>query len=184
MKSRFMSAAALSSALVLSACGGGTTDADTDGDGEVSGAEMEAAMESVSGQIKPNPGKYRATMELIEVDMPGAPAQVQEMMGSMMNQTSEFCLTPEQAEAGFEESLSEGQQEGCKVSKFQHSGSNVDMAMSCEGSDMGNIEMTMTGEVAPERSDMQMTMNGNVPGMGDMSMKMNFAQERIGDCDE
>jgi hypothetical protein len=175
---------AAGAAFALSACGGGTTDADTDGDGEVSSSEMAAAAEAMSGKVQPEAGQYRTTVTFLEADIPGAPPQVQEMMGEMMSTSTEFCLTPEQAAMGFEESLSEGQQEGCTMTKFTHNGSDIDMAMSCDQQEMGQMTITMTGNVEPTSADMEMSMTGNNPQMGDMSMKLNYKQERIGDCAE
>ncbi|MEL7188221.1 MAG: DUF3617 domain-containing protein [Pseudomonadota bacterium] len=176
---------AASAALMLAACGGGATDveADADGNGTVSSDEMNAAMSAVGDDIKPEPGKYKATMTFVKADIPGAPPQMQEMMGSAMNQTHEFCLTPEEAEKGFEESMTEGQ-DGCEISKFNIDGNDLDMAMTCSpnGND-GAMNMTMKGNVTPTRSEMQMTMSGNMQGLGEANIEMEMVQERIGDCD-
>jgi len=75
---------------LIAACSTGETDAD--GDGEISNAEMAAAVERAD--IKPEAGQYRATAELVSVDIPGAPEGIVEMMKTnMKSQTSEYCLT-------------------------------------------------------------------------------------------
>ena len=92
---------AAAASFTLAACGGGTADAD--GDGEIS---MEEAAAQTADMVRPLPGQYRATVEFVDVELPGAPQQVQDMMRGMLDQgpqTHEYCLTAEEAEKGFEE---------------------------------------------------------------------------------
>jgi len=172
-------------ALALSACsGGGSVDADADGDGTVSSEEMREAVAEAGSDMRPQAGKYATTMEIIEIDMPGAPDAIKNMMGSAMNQTTEYCLTPEMAEKGWEDSLKEGQNGECDVNTFTLDGGEVDMQMTCavEGG-AGEMKVAMSGEVTSTTSDLTMSMDGTVPEMGDVTMKMGFKQERIGECD-
>lgn len=176
--------AAAASALVLAACSGGAVDADADGDGKVTGDEMREAVTQAGSDLKPEPGKYELTMKLINVDAPGAPPQMAEMMGSMMSRTDEFCLTPEMAEQGFAESFKENQSDGCEVKAFTLDGGAMDMKMACSGEDgMGNMNIAMKGDVTPTTSDMTMEMDGTIPEMGKIQMSMSYKQRRIGDCD-
>lgn len=169
-------------ALALTACGGGATDADADGDGTVTAEEANAAVAAAGGVVMPEPGKYKATMTVVKAEIPGAPKEMQEMMSSAMNQSTEFCLTPEEAEQGFEKSLTEGQ-DGCTIKSFNIDGSDLDMAMSCDQGGEDAMEMTMKGTVAATSSEMNMTMKGNMAGMGEADIEMNMKQERIGECD-
>lgn len=154
-------------------------DADADGDGTVSQAEMAAMADSA---IRPDPGQYRSTTELIEADIPGAPANMVEMMKSgMANQTTEYCLTQEEADKGFEE-MAKGSQDGeCTTSKFVVNGGDIDAEMSCKAGS-GEMRMTMDGTGTTTSMDMTMTMEGEIPGMGDAKMVMRVQSERIGDC--
>lgn len=170
------------SALALTACADDTV-GDADGDGTVSNAEARAVAESAGDAIKPLPGKYKTTLTFLKADIPGAPPEMVEMMGDMMGRDFEFCLTPEMAEQGFEESLKEGQDDNCNISKFNIDGNNIDMAMTCADPDAGDMSMTMKGSVAPTESDITMVTNGEMPGLGQANMEMNMKQVRIGDCD-
>jgi len=170
-------------ALALSACGGGVTDADADGDGKVSQAEARAAVAEARQDIKPEPGLYATTMALVKVDMPGAPPQVAQMMGSAMNREGEFCLTPEEAERGFEDTIRQGQNEACEISSFTIEGNQIDMKMACNQGALGQMDVAMSGEVSPTASDMTMTMSGSIPELGTVNMEMSFKQERVGDCE-
>ncbi|MEL7197677.1 MAG: DUF3617 domain-containing protein [Pseudomonadota bacterium] len=169
-------------ALALAACGGGATDADADGDGTVTADEASAAVAAAGDAIKPEPGKYKATMTFVKADIPGAPPQMQEMLGSAMNQSMEFCLTPEEADEGFQKSMTEGQ-DGCEISNFNIDGNDLDMAMTCNPGGSGEMNMSMTGNVTPTRSEMKMKMSGNMDGLGEADIEMDMVQERIGDCD-
>ena len=168
----------LAAAMMLGACG--APDADADGDGEISQAEIGAAIDAAD-EIKPEPGKYRATMTVVEADIPGAPPEMIEMMRQSMTRTNEICITPAEAENGFREAFSQ-QNEDCTVNRFALDGGDIDMAMTCSGQ-AESMEMALSGTVAPTRSDLRMTMQGDVPGMGAMNIAMTMKQERIGDCD-
>lgn len=173
---------ALGSAIALAACGGSGS-ADTDGDGEVSVDEMRAEMVSEGGGMKPEPGKYKVTMNFVKADIPGAPPEMMEMMGSAMNNSFEYCMTPEMAEEGYEESLTKGQDDDCTIQKFELDGGDVDMAMTCSSADEGTMSVAMTGNVSSTRSEINVVSNGNIAGMGEANIEMSMIQERIGDCD-
>ena len=153
--------------VALSACSGAddvsTADADTDSDGAVS--LNEAAQDAQASGIRPQPGKYRVTSD----------------MGGMKTNV-EYCLTPEDAEGGFEDLMQEGQDGDCSYEKFELSGGELDAVLICK-TGAGDMRMTMAGDVSPTSSDLDMTMSGSMGGMN-VDMIMNTKQERIGDCDE
>lgn len=183
--SKVSGALALASAIALSACGGagGAVDADADGDGEVTSEEMVAAADQVSDQMKPQPGQYRASVEFVSADIPGAPPEMVEMMSGMMSQSHEFCMTQEMAEDGFAEAMQEGRRDdSCTVSRMTIDGGQMDMAMTCNDPDAGEMNIAMNGTVSPTSSDINMVTQGTFGPMGEGRMEMNVKQERIGDC--
>jgi len=151
--------------LGLAACSGGdvsTAGADADGDGSVSVREAEGAM-SASG-FKPEPGLYRSTTDF----------------GGMDN-SIEYCITPEMSEQGLEAMMREGQDGECSYERFNLSGAGeLDAVMVC-AMDEGSVRMEMEGTLTPTSSDMMMTMSGDVAGQK-MTMSANSKSERIGDC--
>ena len=178
---RFVIAAAAS--LTLAACGG--SNADADGDGEIS---MEEAAARSADMVRPQPGKYRATVEFVDVSMPGAPQQVQDMMRSMFDkeaQSHEYCLTKEEADKGFEEMARQAQDNdtNCSFEKFDAAGGQIDAIMNCNADGQGAARMTMTGTGSETSSEMTMTMDAEGPNGQTMKMTMKSSQERIGDCD-
>ncbi len=179
MKNAFLPALA---ALSLVACGGGT-DADTDGDGEVTADEAQALAERSGDAIKPEPGKYRATMTFVNADIPGAPPEMAEMMGNQMTNSYEFCMTPEMADQGFGEAMQGNDADNCTIGQFSIDGNQMDMAMTCDDPNAGQMEMTMSGTVSPTESDITMVSKGVFGEMGDAEIEMKVKQERIGECD-
>ncbi len=174
-------ALALASAFALTACGGGSSDAD--GDGEISAAEMQAEAERAGADVRPDPGKYAVTMEFVKADIPGAPPEMKDMMSSMMSNSFEYCLTPEEAEKGYEEALREGQDESCTIQRFELDGGDIDMAMTCGSPEDGNMNVSMTGNVTSTSSEMNVVSEGTLEGIGEANIEMQMTQTRVGDCD-
>lgn len=169
--------------LALAACGGGATDADADGDGEVTASEARAAAEASGADLKPEPGKYKSSMTFVDAKIPGMPEEVKGMMGSGMNFSSEFCMTPEMADQGFEQAAEQGQQGDCSISKYEIDGNDMVMEMSCKQPGAGDMNVAMQGTVTPTRSEFDVTTKGEIPQFGEAEFKMSMVQERIGDCD-
>ena len=172
----------LAAAILLAACGG---DADTDGDGAVSGEEFAA---EAAGAIKPQPGQYRTSYEMLEFDVPGRPESVKEQMQAQMGGASEvarpttYCLTPEEAEANGAEEMAKRMAEGnCTVSRFDVSGGTISSEMQCSGQDGVDANVRMDGQMTSTSSDMTMTTEMNLPGQKAV-IKARVVSERIGDC--
>lgn len=169
-------------ALVLAACSGGDADADANGDGTISSEEARTKLNAAGDQIRPEPGQYKMDMTFVKADIPGAPKEMLDMLGRSMTNSFEYCLTQEQADKGFEESLTQGQDDSCEMTKMEISGGDIDMAMSCSDPNTGKMEMTMKGTVTSTTSDLAMVTKGNVAGMGSANIEMKMSQKRIGDC--
>lgn len=171
---------ALATSLALAACG--NPDPDTDGDGKISMAEAQASMEA-SGAVKPKPGQYRASVELVDFEAAGAPPEAKEALKGMMQRNFEYCLTPEEAEKGFEEMAKTSQNGDCSFEKFDADGNDIDAVMLCSGGGgMGEMRVKMTGSGSETSSEMTMAMEGNMPGQGKGTLTMKTSHERIGDC--
>ena len=174
-----LSLVTLAGTLALAACG--SPDPDTDGDGKISMEEAQASMEA-SGAVRPQPGQYRASVELLEFDAPGAPPNAKEMMQGMFQRTFEYCLTPEEAEKGFEEMAKTSQNGDCSFETFEADGNDMDAVMVCSGTGMGEMRVTLDGTGNETSSEMTMSMQGDFAGQGEGSMTMQTKHERIGDC--
>lgn len=173
--------AAAISALSLAACGS----ADDAGADAAGGLSSEEVADRASEAIRLEPGQYRSTAELVRIDIPGAPAQVVEMMKRSMsgqNTTSEYCLTPEDAANGYEEMAKNSADGECSFARFDVDGGDIDAEMVCRNVNGENARMTLDGTGTSTSSDMTMTMEMTIPEMGTGTMVMRARHQRIGDC--
>lgn len=150
-----------------------------------SGEPLDSAevAERARDAIKPQAGLYRSTMELVEVDIPGAePGMVDMMRGMMGGQEHEYCLTQEEVDRGYEEMARQSQDENCTYERFEVDGGDIDAAMTCAAGADDEMRMTMSGSATSTSMEMDMTMSGNMTGMGEGTLQMKTSHERIGDC--
>jgi hypothetical protein len=167
------------STLMLAACGG---EAGSEGGESLSIEEVtEIAQDSA---IKPEPGQYSVTTEVLEVNIPGAPEGMADMMGSTMaSNAHSYCLSQEDVDNGFEEMARQSQEGGdCTFERFNIDGGDMDAKMVCNMQGQGQMTMTMNGTGSSTSSEMDMTMEGNITGVGKMNMRMKVTHERTGDC--
>ncbi len=168
--------------VLLVSCGG---DASDDATSSSESIDMkQAAARAKANAIKPQPGQYRVSMEVLEVKIPGAPANMADMMKQHMGgQTHEYCLKPGDVERGFEEMAKQSQKgDNCTFQRFDVAGGDFDAKMTCNNPGQGTMTMVMQGQGTPTRSEMNMTMTGNITGMGDSTIRMKSTHERVGDC--
>lgn len=167
--------------VALIGCGEAEPDAPAEGlNGELSTSDVAARARDA---VQPQPGRYRAVMEVIEIDIPGAPDGAGDMMRQMMDgQAREYCLTQADVDKGYEEMARQSQDGDCSFERFEADGGDIDARMVCTGQGPGAIEMAMTGTATPTSSVMNMTMTGNMTGMGESTLRMKATHERVGDC--
>ncbi len=178
---RLIHTAPLAAAILLAACGG---DADTDG--AVSGDEIAA---EAANMIQPQPGLYRTSFELLEVNVPGASDAVKQGVQAQMGGAAEvakpitYCLTPEQAAANGAQEMAKRMAEGdCTVARFDVSGNNISTEMQCTGGGAGPTRVVMDGQMTATSSTMTQTAEMDLPGVGKIQTKTRISAERVGDC--
>jgi hypothetical protein len=175
-----------SACALLAACGGAEEDA-ASGAGDTAAAGGAISSEEVierarEGTVRPLPGLYRSQVELVDLDIPGAPPQAAEMMRGQMAQTNEFCLTEEDVEEGYRRMASQPQGDNCSFTRFDVDGGEIDAVMSCSNPGGGAVDITMQGTGGETSSEFTMRMAGDFGGAGKGSMTMKQSSERIGDC--
>lgn len=181
MRNRTICFATSLAALTLGLTGCGSADDPADSDKKIS--VEEAAERARDSGVKPEPGQYRVTMEVLEVDIPGAPESAIKMMRDMMGgQTHEYCLTQEDVDKGFEEMARQSQDGECTFARFDVDGGNLDAKMTCSHDGQGTMTMTMKGTGGATSSEMDMVMEGSMGGMGTSTIHMKAKHQRIGDC--
>lgn len=179
MRRVIFAAAAMS---LLAACGdsGG---ADADGDGNIT-AEEAAAEAASGGQVAMRPGRWEQTMQFTEINMPGMPAGMADMIKGQMGQgmTVTHCLTEEDVQEPTPEMFSGEGQDNCRFEEFDRSGNNMRMRMTCDSEGGGKVNIAMDGEYGAEAYRMDMDMNSTGGPQGDMAMKGAITARRIGEC--
>lgn len=150
-------------ALALAACSSESEEADISETPDVTAA--------VDKAFKPEPGLYKVTMEA---------EQVMGMAGSMTNEQT-YCLTKEQADAGFESALGKNPAGDCKYEKFDLSGDQVDAVLACSMQGV-TMRMEQKGKATPTSSDLDVKMTMSLPGMGERVTTAKVKHERIGEC--
>lgn len=167
-------------ALGLSACGSRADDNAAASDEPLTTKEIASRAD---GFVKPEPGLYRSTMAILEVDIPNAPPQARDMMKNSFSSSKpqEYCVTPQDVEKGFEEAIRKSQQGACDYKKFDVDGGKIEAVLTCtqEGQTM---DMTLSGTGTSTTSDMVMTMRMDMPGVGKSTIRARSKSERIGDC--
>ncbi|MWV28570.1 DUF3617 family protein [Erythrobacter sp. GH3-10] len=169
------------STLALSGCGDfGTVEDPSDP------AQIEAATKDLP---KPQPGEYRTTGELVELDIPGASEDELQMMRGIMEQGATqqrtFCMTQEEADDGYREFLENLQQgsDECQFTDFAVSGNKLDATMACDDGKGSTGTMAFGGTISETSQDMTVTMDMKNPASdGAMRMVMRTQSERVGDC--
>lgn len=152
------------------------------------GKSIAEVAKETAGMPKPQPGKYRTTMTMLSLDVPGMPLEAAAQMkkGFAQHQTgTEYCLTGEEAAKGYEENVKKlAARPDCAFDHYSADGGMVNAQLTCKTPDGGKSVMTMQGAMSPTGSDMTMSMDQSGPQMpgGAMKVKMNVKSERIGEC--
>jgi hypothetical protein len=141
---------------------------------------------------KPQPGLYDTKVSLLNLSVPGLPAdqadRIRSMMGNVGGDPSRSCLTKEEADKGFEESIRKlGQAQGglkCEFTKFDVNGDKIHADMKCTGPQGMESDMVLDGTASAQQTSMHMAMTQKaamIPG-GEMHMEMQMDSKRVGDC--
>jgi len=187
-------------ALALAGCGGGekaadgnraTGEAATDnavaGNGATAavsaGATAPAGGGGASNLIRP--GEWETKIEAVDVDAPGMPAQVKQMMASAMagtKSTVRDCVTPEEARRPTADLFTGKGKSGCTSKDFSMSGGRMRGTISCPAANgQGMTTLTMDGQFNPESYNVSQTMQAEAAGSR-MTIKARVVGRRVGEC--
>ncbi|RJY07966.1 DUF3617 domain-containing protein [Aurantiacibacter aquimixticola] len=179
---RFPTILAAASLLTLTSCGDSGTTVEDPSDPD----QIAAAAENIA---RPQPGEYRTTGELVEVDLPGASEEEAQAMRAIMEtgvaREQTFCVTEEDAEEGFTQFVSAMQDmpKTCSFSEFAINGENLNATMVCDDDAGSTGNVAFAGTVSETGSDMTMTMDMENAAEGQsMRIVMRNTTERVGDC--
>ena len=135
------------------------------------------------------PGQWETTVQIANVEVPGAPPEVAEQMAMLLRQaqTESHCLTPEQAAdptAGMANPT--GRAEGCTFSERTFSGGRIHVVSSCPApAGQGEVRSTLEGTYTPTNMEAQMNVEGpsGMPGTQQtVRLTGTMTSRRTGDC--
>lgn len=168
-------AIASAAALALSACGSGGKEPPGQGP-EATGAP--------AGAFQLQPGKYRTSVSVEKIEIPGMPIAMADQMTAMMGRAAaeDSCITPERAAQGLEVLKQQIARGKCRFGRFQADAGTLDSAFTCETGDGMTMEATSRGTYSSTRSEMR--IDGRLIGPGEKTMRViqTVNSERIGDC--
>lgn len=170
----------LAAALALTACG---DSAEESGEGA---SPADVADEMADGP-QPLPGQYTTSTEILEFNVPGMTEDMRAMMQSAMaegaSEGASYCLTAEDAATSRQDMIKSMTESDCTVQRFDVSGGNIDAALQCPtGTEGISGDVTMTGTMAEDGADMQMSFKTQVPELGEATIRMRMLSQRVGDC--
>lgn len=156
-------------------------------------AAMAVAACGSAEEEKPRTGKYKPAVELTELEMPG-------MTDEMKAAAKEQMKTSFAAQAGGERCLKGGKESDwkeaateiskglggtCETTKDNGTASTADLEVSCTGTAMGDVVVTMQGEAQSESFEMDIGFDIKslpAPQSGEGKMGMKLTATRVGDC--
>ncbi len=170
---------ALGAALV-SAC---SSDADKNKDGKISKAEEKAEMRA-GGEIYLQPGQYEVNVTIDKVDAPGLPQGLDITIKKELakNSTIKTCMTKEELEKPGVEFFGLDEKDPCTMRKFDRSGDNMQVELSCKVADGMSMIATMQGTFSGTSYTMDMTQIMKAGPVGKIKTTGKISGTRIGDC--
>ncbi|MDE8650184.1 DUF3617 domain-containing protein [Novosphingobium album (ex Liu et al. 2023)] len=139
------------------------------------------AAKVAAARIEPRPGRWEVSMQIRDIDIPGLPPEMKDMMKgrmSVMHNTA-TCLTAQEAARPRTGFFKPGNDD-CTYQHFDMAGGRVDAAMTCEDRGMTQT-MRMSGTYGEESYDIAIESDGRIEGRP-MSMDMVIRSRRVGEC--
>jgi hypothetical protein len=169
--------AAAATALFLAGCSDAGS-ADADADGKVSLGEAAKRVEDAG--LKPQPGLYRTTVTMTDLQIPGLPPEMKGHAAGMTT-TVEDCLTAEEVGKGFEDMVKQGQTGECGYESFTLKGDKLDAVMVCKAEGR-EVRSSLSGTATATGADLVATTQMAFDGAGKGTMTASVKHQRIGEC--
>ena len=165
--------AAFATAALLAAC---SPPAQAPAQSEASGA---AAPTGGASAASIQPGQYRTTVSILEMNIPGVKTSTMHMQPT----TTEDCVTSSDVSELTRGSLVDADEgETCTQNTMTAANGHIQGSATCQ-SEGGSRTMTMNGNYTSTHVDMDVTATGSMPGgAGQMSQHIRVVTDRIGAC--
>lgn len=123
------------------------------------------------------PGKWETTVTILDMNMPGVPAGIAQMMRSHPI-TATSCVTPEQAADG-PRSVLQNSKGKCHYASFNVTGGRFDSVLECVA---GSGTMTTTSSGSFTATSLDATGNAVMTGSRPMTTKSHAVAHYVGPC--
>lgn len=138
----------------------------------------------MSGDTMVEPGLWQSKVAVLEMNIPGMPAQfadrMKQSMAARQHQTTTHCLTKEDVKRP-KEGFFAGGDKSCHYAHFTMGGGKIDIQMVCKQEESTQTT-DMSGTYTPTSYSMDMSSHGSGGGQAGMTMKMHVDSQRIGEC--
>ncbi|MBK9011239.1 DUF3617 domain-containing protein [Novosphingobium sp.] len=174
MRRRAVLSASLAALALLAGCGSG--------DGEQAAPDRQA--QATGPSDAPLPGRYRTTVRVTGVAIPGMDAKQAAAMFGPQGHASESCLAADGAANGMRRFAAQAERGQCRYEKFTASAGKVEGVMVCAVAQGVIARSQVSGTYSPSGSLLKITAEAGASGQPDSAMRMDseIASERIGDC--
>src|SRR4029078_5662766 len=140
---------------------------------------------ATAGQSLVETGKWETKVSVLDVDIPGMPAQMaaqmKRTMGTMQEHSFTSCLTEEDVRRPKEDFFA-GRNKDCRYDHFTMSGGKIDAALRCDGKPSGAMTMTINGSYSRDSYEATMAMNVSGGREGGMKIRSHSQSHRVGQC--
>lgn len=144
------------------------------------GETAENADAPAIGANQMQPGQYRTTVTILEMNMPGVPAGAMAAAQSRPF-TTEYCVEASDINDINMRNMNNGENGmSCTPVRTNSAGGHIDNEATCTGP-MGTMNMHMVGTYTPTRVEMENTVTTQM-AQGTMTQRSQMVTERIGDC--
>lgn len=166
--------------LALAACGKSVPE--QNGAGGAAAIDPTKAAAEMAFQFQP--GKYRTTIAIHKVEVPGMPAGFGEQMKSAMsrNLTNEHCISREQAAQGVEAMKQHLAQGKCQFESFNARAGKVVSVFTCEAGGGTMLRSSSHGTYSPTGSQVATKAEMKGPGGKAVQIEQTVTTTRIGEC--
>lgn len=132
----------------------------------------------------PLPGRYRTTVRVTAVSIPGMDSKQAAAMFGPAGHTSESCISADDAAQGMLRFAAQAERGKCRYERFTAGGGKVEGVMVCAVARGVTARSQVSGTYSPTGSLLKVTAEAEASGRPGDAMRMDseIASERIGDC--
>lgn len=152
---------------------------------ETAGEDPQTALNDASEvAFQLQPGKYRTTVSVEKIEIPGMPAAMADQMKAMMDKAAseESCVTPERAARGLDVMKEQMARGKCRFERFTARDGKLDSAFTCQTGDGMTMQASSSGTYSETGSSLRVDGQLSGPGGKTMHVVQTVKTERVGDC--